>query len=332
MTDFYSFINSKDIEKHLREINYEFTSLEAAWLVYQSRNTTLRQKISAWEDILYSRPDCEVPDRPNCIYRESLHDTLRKYIDLLESNLKVFKNDNNNSVYRYAIHWENRHRWDWDDDIYSSEKACRVEISKDIEDIRGFKIERIVPDKKNIKIVVYYNSEEQVTNIDPITDTDEAEDLDSFFFDGLWFQFPVPFEKGDIVVSSNNLSIYDGEPFVIDGCTAWDKYTKEHIANNGDYTDMNGRGYFQNEDGTVYYECMCNYMDLEYYRGSLDSVRRFLIALSNYEKNKIDVGLLLMAYHKITFDYAANPVMLYNWYTKEGLKLAGLEDVIKNME
>ena len=39
-------------------------------------------------------------------------------------------------------------------------------------------------------------------------------------------------------------------------------------------------------------------------------IKRFLIALSNYEKNKIEIGLLLMAYHKITFDYAANPVML----------------------
>ena len=41
-------------------------------------------------------------------------------------------------------------------------------------------------------------------------------------------------------------------------------------------------------------------------------IKRFLIALSNYEKNKIEIGLLLMAYHKITFDYGANPVMLYH--------------------
>lgn len=61
-------------------------------------------------------------------------------------------------------------------------------------------------------------------------------------------------------------------------------------------------------------------------------IKRFLIALSNYEKNKIEIGLLLMAYHKITFDYAANPVMLYHWYSNEGHKLAGLEDVIKDKE
>ena len=61
-------------------------------------------------------------------------------------------------------------------------------------------------------------------------------------------------------------------------------------------------------------------------------IKRFLIALSNYEKNKIEIGFLLMAYHKITFEYAANPVMLYHWYSNEGHKLAGLEDVIKDKE
>lgn len=35
--DFYKFINSKDIENHLRKIDYKFNSLEVTWLIYQLR-------------------------------------------------------------------------------------------------------------------------------------------------------------------------------------------------------------------------------------------------------------------------------------------------------
>lgn len=30
----FDFINSKDIKEHLKNINYQFNSLEAAWLIY----------------------------------------------------------------------------------------------------------------------------------------------------------------------------------------------------------------------------------------------------------------------------------------------------------
>ena len=38
------FVNSKDIREHLRNIDYEFNSLEAAWLIYQCRDATIDEK------------------------------------------------------------------------------------------------------------------------------------------------------------------------------------------------------------------------------------------------------------------------------------------------
>ena len=32
--DVYKFINSKDIREYLKKINYEFTPVEAAWLIW----------------------------------------------------------------------------------------------------------------------------------------------------------------------------------------------------------------------------------------------------------------------------------------------------------
>ena len=83
----YRFINSRDIRKHLEDLKYEFNALEAAWLIYQCADATLEEKHDAWIWIIENIPDMEVIERPNCKYRESLHDTLRKYIALEEKLL-----------------------------------------------------------------------------------------------------------------------------------------------------------------------------------------------------------------------------------------------------
>ena len=44
------FVNSKDIREHLRNIGYEFNSLEAAWLIYQCRDAAIDEKHKAWND------------------------------------------------------------------------------------------------------------------------------------------------------------------------------------------------------------------------------------------------------------------------------------------
>lgn len=44
--DIYSFVNSKDIRKHLRDIKYEFNSLETAWLIYSCHRLCYNEKKS----------------------------------------------------------------------------------------------------------------------------------------------------------------------------------------------------------------------------------------------------------------------------------------------
>ena len=50
--DILRFINSKDIRNHLKGINYQFNTLEAAWLIYQSTNYTLYEKLDAFEELM----------------------------------------------------------------------------------------------------------------------------------------------------------------------------------------------------------------------------------------------------------------------------------------
>ena len=64
--DAYEFINSKDVRKYLASQNYQFTPVQRAFLVWHSKRHTLEQKHEAWNDIINTLPDCDVPERINC--------------------------------------------------------------------------------------------------------------------------------------------------------------------------------------------------------------------------------------------------------------------------
>ena len=82
-------------------------------------------------------------------------------------------------------------------------------------------------------------------------------------------------------------------------------------------------GYFLSEEENTYFECMDNYMDLEFYPKKLTGKQKTLIALSNCLKGEIDLELFAKAYHQIiTAGYAADSIPL--GYTETGMVLAGL--------
>lgn len=78
----FRFINSKDIRKHLRDIGYEFNSLEAAWLIYQCHDATIDEKHKAWNELIEKMPDCPIAERLNTEPQDSLHAFLRQYMEL----------------------------------------------------------------------------------------------------------------------------------------------------------------------------------------------------------------------------------------------------------
>ena len=61
----FRFINSKDIRRHLRELQYQFTVPEAAFLIFMSRIVPLKEKFDAWQEIINTMPDCSLEERPN---------------------------------------------------------------------------------------------------------------------------------------------------------------------------------------------------------------------------------------------------------------------------
>ena len=110
------------------------------------------------------------------------------------------------------------------------------------------------------------------------------------------------------------------------GCYKTADGFREYHRKNGDSTDMTAHGYFQNEDGSVYWECMHYYLDLEYYREEPQGIRRILQAFSVFEKEEIGSDLLAIAYHTIMEEeQMKREKKQLSCFTDEGLRLAGLK-------
>lgn len=144
-------------------------------------------------------------------------------------------------------------------------------------------------------------------------------------FDQVCFVCPTPFQKGDIVWTP----CYENkDPFVFR--EAWYENMSEDERNQ--YVrgraigsmDMTAYGYFQDEDGSIYRECMHDYLALEYYGGEFCGKKRILKALSSFLKDEIDEALLMNAYHIIMSEEYVHRIRKSMGITKEGLRLAGL--------
>lgn len=98
---------------------------------------------------------------------------------------------------------------------------------------------------------------------------------------------------------------------------------------DGDVTDMLALGYFVNEFGITYREHTTSgtYLDLEYYDEPLVGEKRFLTALSNYTRGKIDIATLANAYRILSDETRVEYIKKYSCraYLDEHWKLAGLK-------
>lgn len=340
----YSYINSKDIKEHLESLDYQFNSLEASWLVYQSGRHTLYEKIDAWNWIIENMPDCEVKERMNCKYRTSLHETLKEYIELMNNFIKEFY-DGDECVYTYGYYCIGDNKRYYDENVYKSIDDCFNDIFDgcDEEEKEAFvdiKITRHSISKEKRKVEVYFSKDKEILCVDAFSKTDDEALLTTEFFDGMWFAFPTPFKAGDVLIRYNENEYppnrTEGGILVLSGCTPeWlkennPKRLKSYIdGDNGDNSDMNVWGYFQDEDGRIYSETTFNYMDFEFYRGPYEGKERLMKAISSFMKAKIDLSMLLTAYRKVILDEFTKDVMLTHWFNDEALEFAGLSDLVK---
>lgn len=234
--DIYRFMNSKDIASYLQEINYEFNAMEAAYLIEQSREATIEEKIDAWQEVINIMPDCTMAWDHDVEKQESTHRFLREYIDLQRRMLDKF-NESEGCVYflrelRY-VRWPDwlvqKNDSLWTENLpqpFSTLEACVSHLKAEHEDDED-KFDRYVIEK---------------AKIDPIDDADGCRcnriildglfrpldvsigglnELDLDLGHQLWnmhLKLPIPFKRGDIVIDRTDR---DPHPFVFDYLKFW---------------------------------------------------------------------------------------------------------------
>lgn len=197
--NFYPFINSCDIRNHLEEKNYQFSTLESAWLVKQSRNTTIDERHSAWNEIIQTMPDCEVRSlNPDAPVLKSIHDMLKKYMEIENDLLKQFYKDEANAAYVYQRCYEWSDGDLWSCKFFPSYQSCKENYQVD-EDALFIKFGKTYINGKGKKI-------ELITTPDLVpvclTSNDFDDDECDIIYHDFWDvnpNFPTPFLEGDIL-------------------------------------------------------------------------------------------------------------------------------------
>ena len=118
----FRFVNSKDIREHLRDIGYEFNSLEAAWLIYQCCDATIDEKHKAWNELIETMPDCPIEKRLNTVAQDSLHAFLIQYMELEDKYRNEFRegkhidtfNNDKPFIYKFKYLYKDGTEYDWD--------------------------------------------------------------------------------------------------------------------------------------------------------------------------------------------------------------------------
>ena len=336
------FINSGDVREHLSKLNYRFTPIECAYLVRQSRRHTLNEKHEAWEDIIASMPDCPVERRLNCRGWDSLHAMLRGDIALEQKLLSLFQREENGVVYEAAYFMKSIYPirsphggYEWREDgnhfptlesclRYAAEEAkeeqCRFRITK------SFWGTRFTGYSREPSVTIEYDAEENILSVDMsgpfefFSLTEEEEDLWCLSFDGMWFDFPIPFEKGDIVCDITD-SFTREIPFVLMGTTPWflkERHPTERVNTHSDSSDMIAQGYSVDWNSLFYDDdFMIEYLNMEYYTKPLEGLDRLLTAYSQFEKGKIDAYTLMQLYRMITAGHIADTERKHLCYLRE---------------
>lgn len=158
--DILQFINSKDIRKHLKKINYQFNTLEVAWLIYHSYNHSVYEKFNAYEQLMKEYPDCRVEERLHTPAQESLFKYLKNYINEYKKAIDEFETPD--AVYSIKVkYFEGTFECEATYNIMTIftnldavKQQCKIEMDDETKEIKSFVISKHIPkNKENIRWV-----------------------------------------------------------------------------------------------------------------------------------------------------------------------------------
>ena len=336
--DIFSFVNSRDIQEHLRNIEYPFNSLETSWLIYACHNISYEEKKEYWKELITTMPDCEVPSRNHGVGSKSLHDFLKCYMEVMDQEMIDFYKEEPHGTYVYTYSYLYRGDKVWTenfDTVYPSLEKCFEGYESDITYLEGtyypeetgvlkcrFRKQSLLNTSERMEIETFGNGG-LIEILENTRRTEENQKLlgDSFY--SLWFDFPTPFQRGDIIWNPHEEpeTLNHDMVLVLEEISTWSSL--ETVKNYGDNSDMNISGYLINSSGTIYRDGRKNYMDFEYYPGPYKFHKKMLLVLSKFVKGEIALDVLLYAYRKLLAEISIDDL---EYYWEELIEEIGFND------
>ena len=334
MMDITTFLNSKDIAEHWKKIGFVCTPVQAAYIIYESHEKSLQEKHEAWKELMETTPDCPFAEgrRKEHLKRhipealtDSLHAFLKAYMALEDKTLELFYREEAGTAYGYRSFPESSYEAEWHNDfwLYRTAQDC-------LDDVNG---EAPGRELAVVEVKKYWIGEVDVIEAQMRADgtvmslydegwTEEEFDLMRWGFQALWFDFPTPFQYGDVLIRKNSPFLGEVEqpqPFVLTLLDTWGKEEalqrgeSEENAENferllnrrrevGSSREMRTMGYLLKDGSLQRDDTIGCYLDFEYCREELKGEMRILKALSLRAKGQIGIELLLKTYHIVLME------------------------------
>ncbi len=330
--EIFDFIDSKAISNHLKSINYNCSATEKAFIVAMSTKATIKEKHNAFKCIIANDKDEKIEKRPNTCEYPSLFAFLERYMQIENEIVDEFY-DTQDAVFRFRYLCKRDKTFCEDfQTVYPTFALCYNAFRKEIEEyemvdeICFYEIRKDSLTKIGKQIKLKYTPSGELVDIDSnFLSEDDSEVLSAF--EGMWFDIPTPFKKGDILTYNRHYWINENSvPVVLDSLSTWDadrfpesgsgdtkkaiahrKYLYDYYKKNGDISDMNVRGYFGSEDGDFYWEVAHSILNYEYFDKPLTDGYRSLQVVSDYLKGVLDIdNLTKITRYIITEEYLKN--------------------------
>lgn len=327
----------------------------------------LKEKIAAWREMIETIPDCSMGERLNMDAVSSVHKFLEQYITLMERLLANFYCEEH-AVYSYSGSY--RDGSDFSEKyerLYPDVTSCVAGLLNDevipwapeaehaVEDylqtienreckslppypVSLFEIASIRLKKRSLTspvdcIALILNDRLEPVAIDAFGHvlTEEEENL-LLTFQGMWFAFPTPFKRGDIVFpcsegkhtfyfqhgnAAGNRPLPPDELYVLDSLPTWgseemrqngfapdsnkvknsDRWLR-NLTRNGDTSDLSFSAYYIYQKSVIK-EIEGNYLLLERYNGPLSGEHRLLGAVSKLLTGRIEPDIFLNLFEVI---------------------------------
>lgn len=269
--DIYHFIESKDVRDHLKQMNYSFNPMEAAYLVRQCDTATFEEKMEACRQITDEMPNCSFAQYRNDPETTHFHGHFREFINSRKSDLEQFL-DGTGAVFIYRIN-----------------NCVSFKLFRSFDECRNAAISRCREEDYCGEIEIEKYEEDKVDNCDlnigscRLNSDGKVMKLSygQVFFHIKYPEIPLPFQKGDILHRVSDSE--EEKPFVLDKID--------------DILSCRCFGASANGFLKSWYE---EPLELEHCRKPLKGVHRALTPVSSFLKGDIDLEDMMNAYKILT--------------------------------